>query len=69
MMADYTSLLTEEQKEAFRKGDKYYKSPFKNNTYTRSIFASVSSKQEYTSTSFGRIHEARMDRMISRQWN
>jgi hypothetical protein len=68
-MIDYANLLTEEQKEAFRKGDRYYKSPFKNCTVTRSLLVTVSSKKEYTTTTFARIHEARIDRMISRQWN
>ena len=63
---DFASMITEEQKEAFRKGDKYYVSPFKNMKMRND---SRSSNGSYISTSYSRIHEARMDSISSRQWN
>ncbi len=65
---NYKDLLTDEQKEAFRKGDAYYKSPFKKMP-ARSAVHYMSNTSVYCTTSSGRVHEARMDRMISRQWN
>lgn len=66
---NYTTLLTDAQKEAFRKGDAYYKSPFKKmRTHSAVHYMSVS-VSVYNTTNNSRVHEARMDRMISRQWN
>ena len=66
----YKDLLTEEQKEAFRKGDKYYKSPFKNMKSQRALVeCHVSTTVIYTTTSFTRIHEALVDSWSSRSWN
>ena len=68
----YANLLTDAQKEAFRKGDAYYVSPFKNINIRKNLEMcnrSNSTGSVYNTTSFTRIHEARMDRMISRQWN
>lgn len=64
----YANLLTDAQKEAFRKGDAYYKSPFKKMP-ARSAVHYMSSTSVYCTTNNNRVHEARMDRMISRQWN
>lgn len=66
----YANLLTEEQKEAFRKGDKHYVSPFKN-LQTRDTLLEISSRTTvvYVSTTYARIYEAKQDRIISQQWN
>ena len=71
MLSEYINLLTDEEKAAFARGDAYYVSPFKRrlkgqeprvtvNTYSTGVI--------YTTTSYARIHEARMDRIASRQW-
>ena len=65
---NYKDLLTDAQKEAFRKGDAYYRSPFKKMP-ARSAVHYMTYTSVYCTTSNGRVHEARMDRMISKQWN
>ena len=68
---NYTNILTDEQKEAFRKGDAYYKSPFKN-TKMRMALCEMSAKDTgsiYTTTSSARIHEALVDSWKSKSWN
>lgn len=67
----YKDLLTDEMKEAFRKGDAYYVSPFKNHTI-RTTLCSMSAKDTgsvYNTTSFARIYNAKRDSIISKQWN
>lgn len=67
----YADILPEHVKEAFRKGDAYYVSPFKNH-HIRGTLCNMATKDTgsmYNTTSYTRIHEARMDRMISRQWD
>ena len=64
------NLLTDEQKEAFRKGDAYYVSPFKNKK-TRSALVEISTRTTvvYVSTTYTKIYEAKQDRILSQQWN
>ena len=67
----YAYILTEEQKEAFRKGDAYYKSPFKNMA-VRSSLCKVSAKDNgsrYITTTRAIIHEALVDSWKSKSWN
>ncbi len=66
----YADILPDHIKEAFRKGDAYYVSPFKKPA-TRSILCTVSAKSDvvYVSTTYARIFEAKRDRVISQQWN
>lgn len=72
MMSEYINLLTDEEKEAFRKGDAYYVSPFKRRLKGQEPLRDVcvySTTVVYSTTNNTRIFEARMDRIISRQWN
>lgn len=72
MMSEYIDLLTNEEKEAFRKGDAYYVSPFKRRLKGQEPRRDVcvySTAVVYSTTNNTRIYEARMDRIISRQWN
>lgn len=64
----YADILPESIKEAFRKGDAYYKSPFKNMAMRKTL-CSMSATSIYVTTTYTQIHEARMDRIASRQWN
>lgn len=66
----YADILPDHIKEAFRKGDAYYVSPFKKTT-TKSLLCTVSAKNDvvYVSTTYARIYEAKRDRIISQQWN
>lgn len=67
---DYKDILPEHIKEAFRKGDKYYKSPFKGMESKRALVeCHVTTTTVYTTTSFTRIHEALVDSWSSRSWN
>lgn len=68
---EYANLLTEEQKEAFRKGDRYYVSPFKNQGNARSLIECHSNvrEQRYATTTRQAIHEAMVDSWNSRSWN
>lgn len=67
----YADILPEHIKEAFRKGDAYYVSPFKGMT-TRATLCKMSAKDTgslYNTTSFTRIYDAKRDSIISKQWN
>ena len=68
---NYKNILTEEQKEAFRKGDRYYVSPFKNKNIRASLCEVTpnSTGSVYCTTTYARIYEAKRDRIISQQWN
>ena len=70
MKNSLTNLLTDEQKAAFRKGDAYYVSPFKN-MKTRKALAEISTCTTvvYVSTTYAKIYEAKQDRILSQQWN
>ena len=66
---NYKTLLTDAQKEAFRKGDAYYVSPFKKMPTRSAVhYMYCTSSNPYTTTDSARIHAARMDRRASRQW-
>lgn len=68
----YANLLTEEQKAAFRKGDAYYVSPFKNINIRKNLEMCNRSNPTgsiYNTTSFARVYEAKQDRIVSQQWN
>lgn len=67
----YAYILTEEQKEAFRKGDAYYKSPFKNMAVRSSLCRASTNDtgSAYNTTSKARIHEALVDSRKSKSWN
>jgi hypothetical protein len=68
---NYANILTDEQKEAFRKGDAYYKSPFKK-TAVKMALCNMSVKDTgsiYNTTSSTRIHEALIDSWKSKSWN
>lgn len=67
----YKDILSDDIKEAFRKGDAYYVSPFKNHTI-RATLCNMSAKDTgsmYNTTSFARIYDAKRDSIISKQWN
>ena len=68
---DYKDILPEEIKEAFRKGDAYYKSPFKGMSARKNLYKTSNNDtgSNYVNTTFAQIHEARMDRIASRSWN
>ena len=70
MKNSLTNLLTDEQKAAFRKGDAYYVSPFKN-MKTRKALVEISTciTVVYVSTTYAKIYEAKQDRILSQQWN
>ena len=71
MTSKYINLLTDEEKAAFAKGDAYYVSPFKGrlkDMESRTTTGTYSTGVVYSTTSYSRIHEARMDRIASRQW-
>ena len=67
----YADILTEEQKEAFRKGDAYYKSPFKNLNLRKTLCNTNASStgSVYVTSSQARIHEALVDSWKSKSWN
>lgn len=66
----YASLLTDAEKEAFRKGDKYYVSPFKNmKLRCELIDIATCRKQVFTTSSMTRIFAAKQDYIKSQQWN
>lgn len=71
MTSEYINLLTDEEKAAFAKGDAHYVSPFKRRLKDKEprVFSETySTGIIYTTTSYSKIHEARMDRIASRQW-
>ena len=71
MIMSYADILTEEQKEAFRKGDAYYKSSFKG-MRTREALCSTSATSTgfaYVASSRSRIHDAMVDSWKSKSWN
>ena len=63
MKSEYINLLTDEEKEAFRKGDAHYVSPFK-----RRLKGQEPRSVVYSTTSYTRIYAACADRIASRQW-
>lgn len=67
----YADILTEEQKEAFRKGDAYYKSPFKGAHMRETLCSTnaISTGSVYITSSRSRIHEAMIDSWKSKSWN
>ena len=67
----YADILTEEQKEAFRKGDAYYKSPFKGMHMRETLCntSAISTGSIYVTSSRSRIHEAMVDSWKSKSWN
>lgn len=67
----YADILTEEQKEAFRKGDAYYKSPFKGKHIRENLYntSAISTSSAYVTSSRSRIHEAMLDSWKSKSWN
>lgn len=67
----YADILTEEQKEAFRKGDAYYKSPFKNTSLRKALCNTsvLSTGSMYVTSSRARIHDAMIDSWRSKSWN
>ena len=67
----YADILTEEQKEAFRKGDAYYKSPFKGKQMRESLCntSAMSTGFAYVTSSRSRIHDAMVDSWKSKSWN
>lgn len=70
MKNSLTNLLTDEQKEAFRKGDAYYVSPFKSmKTRKTLVETSTCTTVVYVSTTYAKIYEAKQDRILSQQWN
>ena len=62
-------MLTEEQKRAFQRGDKYYVSPLKQ--YVRAYHAVefMATAPGYVKSSYEEIHAANRDRINSRSWN
>lgn len=67
----YADILTEEQKEAFRKGDAYYKSPFKKMQMREALCntSTTGTGFAYTTSSCSRIHDAMVDSWKSKSWN
>ncbi len=67
----YADILTEEQKEAFRKGDAYYKSPFKDMHKRETLCNTntMSTGSVYVTSSRSRIHDAMVDSWKSKSWN
>ena len=71
MKSEYINLLTDEEKEAFRKGDAYYVSPFKRRLGKAKSLAEMcvyTTGVVYSTTSYTRIYAACADRIASRQW-
>jgi hypothetical protein len=66
---DYTKLLTKEQKEAFRRGDRYYKSPFKKMPTARAVAYATRTTCIYVSTTRSNVHCAMLDSWKSKGWN
>ena len=71
MMMSYADILTEEQKEAFRKGDAYYKSPFKGRHIRETLCntSAINTGSVYVTSSQSRIHDALVDSWKSKSWN
>lgn len=61
--------LTEEQKRAFQRGDKYYVSPLKQYTRTSRATDYMASSSAYVSSGYKQIYAAAKDRKNSRSWN
>ena len=71
MKSEYINLLTDEEKEAFRRGDTYYVSPFKRRLKGQEPRRDVciyTTGVVYNTTSYTRIYAACADRIASRQW-
>lgn len=61
--------LTEEQKRAFQRGDKYYVSPLKQYARTPRATDYMASSSAYVSSGYKKIYAAAKDRKNSRSWN
>ena len=61
--------LTEEQKRAFQRGDKYYVSPLRQYTRTPCATDYMAFSSTYVSSGYKQIYAAAKDRKNSRSWN
>lgn len=61
--------LTEEQKRAFQKGDRYYVSPLKQYTRPSRAIDYMAASSTYNSSGYRQIYAAAKDKKNSRSWN